>query len=363
MHRNCSMFASTSSPWHCFFSVRHSSSSSAGSWRDVEAAGVRVGDDPVNLEVCLPESLRGTSTTLTRMAAGMSGAQVYRVDHGKGVSVLKVTADDEPLDAWRRKVDVLRSAGAAGVAPRVVHTDESRRAVVTEFVEDRSFPQFYRDPRTHAAALALLGTTIKRIHALAVPEGAQSRSARAFLADLWPAIATGYPLPPFVDVAVREILAEEPSAPDAAPVLSHNDMNPSNLIFDGERLLILDWDTMGPNDRWYDLAVASLFLRMDDAERRQLLTAYAGDPATGTADAVPAGFRYYRRLAGVLAGVMMLTLARQARHPGATIPATLGDAPSLADVYRRMQPGALSLSSGEGRWAFGLALMREALER
>lgn len=83
--------------------------------------------------------------------------------------VLKVAAASEPLADWRRKVHIQQLASNAGLAPRVVHVDETQRAVLSEFVVDRSFFAIYGDPRTREGALALLGRMIRRVHDLPLP--------------------------------------------------------------------------------------------------------------------------------------------------------------------------------------------------
>src|SRR5262245_50849652 len=88
----------------------------------------------VPVEDCLPPDLRGPATTVTRIAAGLSGAGVYRVEAGGQAFVLKVAGDAEDAGDWRRTLQVQRLAAAAGLAPRLVHVDEGRRAVVTAFV-------------------------------------------------------------------------------------------------------------------------------------------------------------------------------------------------------------------------------------
>jgi hypothetical protein len=57
---------------------------------------------------------------------------------------------------------------------------------------------------------------------------------------------------------------------------------------------------------------------------------------------------------------MLLNLARQSGHAGATGAETLDSVPSLADFYQRVRTGSLSVATGEGQWWFGLALMRES---
>src|SRR5215212_1913911 len=98
-----------------------------------------------NLEACLPEHLRGPGTTIAPMASGLSRAGVFRVTVGDQIFVLKVSARDEQLaefvqkPAWQRKLDVQQVASRAGLAPRIIHVDHARRAVVSAFVADQSF--------------------------------------------------------------------------------------------------------------------------------------------------------------------------------------------------------------------------------
>jgi hypothetical protein len=44
---------------------------------------------------------------------------------------------------------------------------------------------------------------------------------------------------------------------DSTHVSSHNDPNPRNVLFDGERLWLIDWETSGRNDPFADVAVLS----------------------------------------------------------------------------------------------------------
>ncbi|MFL5349640.1 MAG: phosphotransferase [Hyalangium sp.] len=311
----------------------------------------------MSLEACLPADLRGPTTTITRVAAGQSGAGVYRVEAAGQAFVLKLSGESEPLAGWRRKVHTQQLAANTGLAPRVIHVDEERRAVVSAFVVDRSFPAFYWDPRTREAALTQLGRTVRRVHELPLPPDADVKEPREFLAALWSGLVANFALPTFVGEAVQRVLTEEPPARERAPVLSHNDVNPTNLVYDGENLLLLDWETAGPNDPFYDLAAISVFLRMDEATCQRLLAAYDGEPVSR----LPARFAYSRRLVAVLCGVAFLHLSRQFGHAGATGGETLDSTPSLSDFYQRLRTGSLNLATGEGRWWFGLALVKASL--
>jgi aminoglycoside phosphotransferase (APT) family kinase protein len=311
----------------------------------------------MTLEEYLPPDLRGPATTITRMSAGLSGAGVHRVEAAGQSFVLKVAAESESVADWRSTLHIQRLAADAGLAPRIIHVDEARRAVLTAFVLDRSFMALYWTPRTHEAALSQLGSTVRRIHAIPVPAEATRRDPREFLARIRGGFLPDFTVPDFAVKVVERVLAEEPPPSDRALILGHNDLNPSNLVHDGETLLVLDWATAGPIDAFYDLAVLSVFLRMDEGTCSRLLLAYEGQPTAG----LPERFLYTRRLAATLAGTMQLYLARQMKHAGATGAETLDSTLPLGAFYQQMQAGALKLGTADGQWAFGLALIKESL--
>src|SRR5436190_1890464 len=93
----------------------------------------------MTLEACLPEHLRCPTTSIARIAGGLSGAGVYRVAAAGHTYVLKVASDGVPIEAWRQSLEIQRRAGDAGLAPRVIHHDEARRAVVSDHVVNRGF--------------------------------------------------------------------------------------------------------------------------------------------------------------------------------------------------------------------------------
>jgi aminoglycoside phosphotransferase (APT) family kinase protein len=311
---------------------------------------------PLNVEECLPAQLRTPSTTIARIAAGLSGAGVYRVEAGGETFVLKIaeaTANDHD---WRSTLEIQRVAAAAGFAPRLVHVDEGRRAVVSSFVADRGFVGLYRDPGTHAAALALLGQTVRKLQALPIPREAPVRDPRAFLAQLSRGLQPGLPLPAFAAQAIARALGEEPPA-DRARVLGHNDLNPTNFVYDGQAIVLLDWAFAGAIDPSYDLATLALFLRMDQGACQALLAAYDERPLAP----LPGSFLYHRRLVAALAGTAGLSIARQLKHPGATGAETLASTLPLGEFYQRLRTGEAKLGTPDGQWLFGLALLKESL--
>jgi thiamine kinase-like enzyme len=60
------------------------------------------------------------------------------------------------------------------------------------------------------------------------------------------------------------------------PVLCHNDLLPANLIDDGTRLWLVDWEYAGAGHPLFDLANASANAGFSDDQDRDLLAAYRG---------------------------------------------------------------------------------------
>jgi aminoglycoside phosphotransferase (APT) family kinase protein len=311
----------------------------------------------MSLEECLPPALRGPDTRIAPITVGLSGAGVFRVDAGGRSYVLKIARQAEGDADWRRTVEIQRAAARAGLTPEIVHVDETRRAVMTAFVVDRVFPGRYLDPRTHEAAVTELGRAVQRIHQLPVPAGARVFDPREWLVQLWAALQAGFVVPDFTREAVARALSHGAGLGEGWPVLGHNDLNPSNLLYDGETLLILDWSTAGRTDPFVDLATLAVFLRMDEPTCRRLLAAYHGEQPA----ALPERFARVRRLMAALLGTMMLRLARGGDHAGASGAETLASTLSLADFYQRLRAGTVTPATAEGQWLFGLALLKESL--
>lgn len=294
-------------------------------------------------EAYLPAHLQGA--TIEKINAGLSGAGVYKVVAGDAAYVLKIA--DAPID-----MPIREAAAQAGVAPKIIYVDPTRHAVLSELVVDRGFMPLLMTPATRPRAIASLGTTLRRVHDLPMPPNAKPATLRAHLEHFTAALAN-LTVPAFVRTAQDRALSEPEPPIDREPVVSHNDVNPSNLVWDGERVRLLDWDTAAPNDPFYDLAAAATFMRMDEVTCFALLEAHDGvSPAV-----LPARFAYWRRMVAAMCGSIFLSLARQRGYAGSSSDQGM----TLAEAYAQMRTGALVVATGEGQWAFGLTLLRESL--
>src|ERR1051325_1547242 len=109
-----------------------------------------------SLSHLLPENRVGSVLAIEKMPKGPSGASVYAVTSSVGDLVLKVQADTHYASRWAQQLLVLRRAAERGIAPPIVHVDESARAIVSRRVPGVPLTAALGDPEQRGRALAAL---------------------------------------------------------------------------------------------------------------------------------------------------------------------------------------------------------------
>jgi thiamine kinase-like enzyme len=177
----------------------------------------------------------------------------------------------------------MKTAAEAGLAPHVWYTNAEDRVLITDFVEAIPFPA--------ADALVRMATTLRTLHALPPFPGVPNHinTSCMFLINQGPALdgfirtfqaanilSKGESEELFARYA--QVAAVHPRrAPDM--VSSHNDLfKPDNILFDGHRVWLVDWEAAFLNDRYADLAVVANLVVTNDADEMVYLQEYFGEP-------------------------------------------------------------------------------------
>jgi aminoglycoside phosphotransferase (APT) family kinase protein len=310
---------------------------------------------PEALAPYLPAELIGAVRRVESITQGLSGAQVWAVTAETGQYVLRLGDPRRTRAEHEQELLVLRRAADAGIAPRLVHVDAARGAVLSVRVLGSPLPAALGNPTQREHVIASIVDQLRTLHALeqtgAAPSDPPAAAYRA-----WQQICDrpGFPgwasrLEPVFEAAGACL------ARDARRVLSHNDVNPGNLLWDGARAWLVDWEVAGVTHPYFDLATLSLFLRLDHAVALALVERHDGaapDPRSR------ATFHALRQVAALLSGCTILGLV-----PDLTVlPApTIADAPVLGLVFRALGAGELELQSPRGQASLGLALLAEGV--
>ena len=282
--------------------------------------------------------------SLEPVSGGASGALVHRVDiEGARSLLLRIETARDPFRNPHRSYVCLRTAADAGIAPTVHVADPDAGIVVMDFIDQRPITEYPGGP---VGAVRELGGHLARLQATATFPPLLDDFA-ALLGQMLAMIEGAGVFAPGVLAPVHDgfgrICAAYPWD-DAAQVSSHNDVNPFNVLFDGERLWLIDWEIAFRNDPFADVAgVANNFADpaaqagvekgVDDA----LLHAWLGHAPDGRARCRLALMRQLNRL--FYACLMLSTSAGQ--HP----PETDLDALSVDAFRAEVESGRLALGS------------------
>jgi aminoglycoside phosphotransferase (APT) family kinase protein len=172
---------------------------------------------------------------------------------------------------------LLESVADAGIAPRIVLCDPALDLLVTERVPGRTWTRADAlEPRN----LERLGTVLHSLHRIAARPGwvrvsfaSQARRLEGRLAALG-----------VHDRELRALADEAESAVAGRPgaaVACHNDLHHLNILDDGRRLWLVDWEYGGAGDPLFDFA--SLLCQHPGADgdlERALAAAGAADRET-----------------------------------------------------------------------------------
>jgi thiamine kinase-like enzyme len=303
----------------------------------------------------LPEPLLGPVTHISPLTLGQSGARVYAVSTPRGEFVLRVQASRLDSASFTQQLRILRRAAEAGVAPAIVHVDEAALAVVSVRVAGMPVAGALGDPTRRAAVIASVIDQLRTLHALDPTRVAESDPV-GFIRAAWDACRSRPAFPPWADAIGAQLEATAAMlANDSRRVVSHNDVNPHNVIWDGARAWLVDWEASGLLHPYYDLATFALFLRIDDDAALAIAARHDGAALDEPSREI---FRALRRLGAVLSGLAFLRLVDDFTvRPSPT----RADAPTLASCYEGMRAGQLDISAPKGRMTMGLALLAEAI--
>jgi thiamine kinase len=192
---------------------------------------------------------------------------------------------------------LLALVGAAGLAPPLVACDPSNGLLVSEFIAGG--PWSCEDVR-EARNIERIAERLRVLHGLEPSSGIRrvdfEAQARALETQLGVLVAAEGPArdardgaarttgTTFVDGTAIRLAADSAfgvlAARRARPVLCHNDLHHLNLLDDGRRLWLVDWEYGGVGDPLFDLASFACQHEFGTRERAALIAAYGAGPGS-----------------------------------------------------------------------------------
>ena len=237
---------------------------------------------------------------VTPVTGGITTASTFRLEARGRRYLLRVEGEPSPLRNPHQYVS-MRIATEAGIGPAIHYLDEAARIVVIDFVEKQPLKTYPGGPRALAQALGELFSRVQ-----ATPVFPYYVNYADIVARLFAHVRrTGLFAAGLLDAHVErlELVREAYDAGSTRLVSSHNDPTPGNILFDGERLWLIDWESACRSDPLVDAAIVlDQFARSQELEDI-LLRAWFGRAPDQELRAALAPVRALTRL--YYAGVML----------------------------------------------------------
>jgi aminoglycoside phosphotransferase (APT) family kinase protein len=282
---------------------------------------------------------------ISRITRGHTSSLVFRIIVRGSPYLLKIiTRAEDPT----RHYTSMKAAAEAGLAPRVRHTNIEDKISITDFVEAEPLPV--------SDALVRLPALLRTLHALPPFGRAPFNTTCTFLIDKGPALP-GY-LEKFqaADILpkaeIDEFLARHAELAavypydDGGMVASHNDLfKPDNILFDGQRVLLVDWEAAFLNDRYADLAAVANQVVTNDEEELVFLREYFGAPADRYQRA---RFHLMQQIAHLFYTMAFLSIGSAGKPVDWS-----GAVPEFSEFHRRMWAGEVDLADKDVMIVYG----------
>jgi thiamine kinase len=218
-------------------------------------------------------TVEASALTATRIKGGLTN-ESWCVEGADVQVVVRIsTADEHALQLNRySETQVLSLVQAAGIGAEVLLCAPERRLLVTRKLDAQTLTLEALHDATCLSSLALL---LQRLHALDAPASVQHTDLRTVLQGYWRSLqAQG--LTQESDTGAHAMSIAEESVNTGQSCLCHNDVHHLNLMSDGSRLWLLDWEYAGVGDPLFDLASVCCYHRYSPQQIAQLLQAYRG---------------------------------------------------------------------------------------
>lgn len=209
---------------------------------------------------------------------------VVRIEPEPGPAYVARLGEDRPILGVDRRNEVTchRAAGDLGLAPELVHHEPG--LMVTRFIPGRTLGDAdIRDP----AMLARVAAVLRRLH-----ESRHEVSGEWLYFCPFQTVRTyartadrlGARLPDRLEVLLEHSVDLARRIGPFHPSPCHNDLLPANLIDDGKRLWLVDWEYAGIGHPLFDLANLAANAGLDEDGERHLISAYRGNATGETSD-------------------------------------------------------------------------------
>jgi len=202
----------------------------------------------------------------TRIKDGLTNESYLVTGCDYPIVVRISNADEISLQLNRHsEAVVLKLVEQAGIGASVLFNDPGSRVLITRELQGGNPAKDKVIEQDHLERVAAI---LRQLHSLPVNDHVQSMNMERTLQQYWQSLGVWHDQSKALQIA-RES--------DHQPIrcLCHNDVHHLNMIDNGERLWLLDWEYAAIGDPYFDLASVCCYHEFSQPQRMMLLEAYS----------------------------------------------------------------------------------------
>lgn len=287
--------------------------------------------------------------TVKEMSWQSSGAKFYQVHVSDGVLLARKSLGYYGKEGFLTEMRITKHLNEINVTPKLYYFFVDDMVSVSEYVDDVGILTFLETNQKNIAELIVeLARSFHKTNALKIAKPCN------MLEEMKKEInKISFSL---FDDEILDIFeyVKGASWKNDVLTLSHNDFHPQNILYDGERLRLIDWEMAGLAHPFYDIAFMSNYLFYDRYDAYEFLSLYTGKNLT-TVDKTT--FDNFRRIAyGLLASMNFQACAQKNQSYKLLID------PPVKRTYRNVRDlwsRAIKENDGALHYQLGLMFIRE----
>lgn len=286
---------------------------------------------------------------ISLLSGGLTGIPVYRIEvDNKSYAIKLENVNDKNFDLVRN-YKIIESVSQQGISPLVYFTDAEHGIILMKYIESK--------PRPENASIAVqkLAGLIRNLHDK--NSFSKWKSVLEILDYFYQQLPAECKQKIITKKCMQEIKKLENILFDPKDIRScHCDLNPVNILFDGDNYYFVDWQAASPQSFYFDLAYCvNFFFFYSEELCASFLTKYFGREATEDEKA-----KYYlmRVFSYIYSGIGFISLSLKADH--LLSDEDIQKLPTYLEFMQSIGSGKTNLSDPDIQQQFGFVFLKAA---
>ncbi len=286
------------------------------------------------------------------LSGGLTGVPVYRIEvKNKSYAIKLENIADKNFDLVR-SYKIIEMVSKQGISPTVYFTHAERGIILMEYIEQKPLPE-----ATPVMMQKLAGVLRKLHEKNSFPKW---KTVVEVLDYFYQQLPAEYMQKKLIKKCMKQTKKIEKYLFDQNDIRScHCDLNPVNVLFDGNNYFLVDWQAASPQSFYFDLAYcASWFYFYSEDLSASFLTYYLGREATEEEKA-----KYYlmRIFTNIYSGIGFISLSLKAAHNSHFISDEgIEKLPTFMEFMQSIGSGKVNLANTNMQQQFGFVILKTA---